>query len=352
MENENKKATEADVVNDNVVTGESLLRMDVKKLPYLVEGLFPKVGIATLAGSSDTGKSSILRQLAIGVARGDSEFLGFKLNLETKSALYVSTEDDAIATAYLLKKNLQDTPPEKLKSLGFIFDTEGLCEKLDKALTKSPADLVIVDAFGDIYSGEMNAANKVRSFLTQFSSIAGKHKCLIVFLHHTSKRTDYLVPSKDNLLGSQGYESKMRLAIEFRKDYDHPELRHLCIVKGNYVPDSEKDSSYVLQMDSNMVYSNTGARKPFNELVRQAYTGAAKVPYNMDEICECKKKGMSLRKTEEFLAAKGVEISKSQIGILFQRCPNVQPLSDVDNGQSEEAQETEEVQAKGSDEEE
>src|SRR5688572_9617791 len=70
---------------DGEITGEHLLLADVQKIPCLVEPFLQQVGLACLAGSSDTGKSSLLRQLAISVVTGEKEFLGFPINARFKS---------------------------------------------------------------------------------------------------------------------------------------------------------------------------------------------------------------------------------------------------------------------------
>lgn len=93
----------ADKLSDEI-TGEMLLMKHVHEIPTLVEPLFPKVGLACLAGSSDTGKSAFLRQMTMAVSAGLPSFLGMKLNAVHRSAFYVSTEDDETATAYLLNR--------------------------------------------------------------------------------------------------------------------------------------------------------------------------------------------------------------------------------------------------------
>jgi RecA-family ATPase len=110
------------------------------------------VGLLALAGSSDTGKSSILRQFAIAVSLADAEFLGWKLNLKHNSAIYVSTEDDELAVNYLLNKQTRSRglPPNRYKNLRFLFDTTRLLEKLDKELSRQKTDCVIIDAFTDV----------------------------------------------------------------------------------------------------------------------------------------------------------------------------------------------------------
>ena len=77
-----------------------------------------------------------------------------------------------------------------------------------------------------------------------------------------------LAPSKNNAVGSQSFEAKMRLMFEFRLDRERDDLRHLCIVKGNYIPAEAKKASYVLRMDENFCFSATGGRRPFELLAK------------------------------------------------------------------------------------
>ncbi len=249
-------------------SAEELLNRGIQSIPCLLGPFLPKTGLCAVAGSSDTGKSSLLRQLAISVAAGLLQFLGFFLTAVHKRAIYVSTEDDEYAVSYLLNKANKSLKlsAEKFKGLTFIFDTHNLLERLEKMLSETPVDLIIIDAFSDLYGKSMNDTNQVRTFLNEYSQLAQRYKCLIIFLHHTGKRTDDLAPSKHNLLGSQGFEAKMRLVIELRTDQVEPDKRHLCIVKGNYLSKEYKTESYILHFDENMTFDNTGERRPFEEL--------------------------------------------------------------------------------------
>lgn len=249
-------------------TGEELLNRNIQNIPCLLDPIFPKVGLCAVAGSSDTGKSSWLRQLALYVAAGKSEFLGFKLNAETNKSIYVSTEDDQYAMSWLLNtaNKTFNLSPAKFKEIKFIFDTYNLLERLDLILSESKVDLIVIDAFSDIYGRSMNDTNQVRTFLNEYSQLAQKHKCLVIFLHHTGKRTEELSPGKHNLLGSQGFEAKMRLVIELRKDQEEADKRHMCIVKANYLPEEYKRESFVLQFDENMTFTMTVEKRAFDEL--------------------------------------------------------------------------------------
>lgn len=252
------------------ITGEDLLNRKTESIPCLVEPFLQRTGLACLAGSSDTGKSMFLRQLAIAVAAGMSYFLGWVLNLIHRSAIIVQTEDDQTAISFLLTRQAEGMAPERLKSLRFIFDLENLIKELDARLTDAPADLVVIDCFSDAFGGDLKDTQKIRLYLNQYQQLAEKHQCLFLFLHHTGKRTENFEPSKNNLLSGQGFEAKMRLVIELRADPTRADQRHLCIVKGNYLAAEHKRESYVLSFDpENFTFSETDERTPFEMLSKK-----------------------------------------------------------------------------------
>lgn len=256
--------------------------------------------MACLAGSSDTGKSSLLRQLAISITAGETNFLGFKINSKHQSVIYVSTEDLELETSYLLQRQADKFKPEFLKGLSFVFEANDLKNTLDNMLSQKPTDLIVIDCFADIFSGDLKDTHSIRTCLHSYQELAQKHNCLILFLHHTGKRTENLEPSKNNLLSGQGFEAKMRLVIELRSDFMNPNKRHLCIVKGNYLPAKHKKESYVLNFDEQtFTYSNTGERTPFELLVKTPNEDSSKAKYF--EAIRLKEKGCTHEQIAEQL---------------------------------------------------
>ncbi len=241
----------------------------------LVDPLLPRVGIVSLVGSSDSGKSSLLRGLALAVASGADSWLSLPLRTRHQSALYISTEDDEDAIATLLHKQNEELGLSRgdLAGLKFLFDVENLTLRLELLLSESPVDLIVVDAFSDLYRGSMNENNQVRTWLQRWHEIAQKYECLVIFLHHTGKRTEALLPSKHNSIGSQGFEAKMRLMMELRTDRNNTTLRHLCVVKGNYLGPEWKGRSLVLRFSDHLNFSNTGERVEFEELCQWEQSG-------------------------------------------------------------------------------
>ena len=295
-------------------SGKELLDMNVTTLPVLLDPFLPKTGVVAIAGSSDTGKSSILRQMAVDIATNEPTSLGFPLHATHNRAIYVSSEDDKYSIAFLLQKQMiNDEKKASYDNLAFIFNTENLLPNLESVLKKHKVDAIFIDTMTDIFEGDLNQTNKIRSFLNKFSNLAEKRKCLIVFLHHTGKRTESLPPSKDNLLGSQGFEAKMRMVIELRKDFSNPKYRHVCIVKGNYLPESFKQQSFVFEFDENMRFTNLNLRVPFEQLARGDSANSERRSALVKAIAY-RDEGLSVSKIAEKLNAEGINVARSTVG--------------------------------------
>lgn len=259
---------ESHAKESKIIFGNELLSMPAEEIPTLLEPIFPKVGLVGFAGSSDTGKSSFLRHFLFSTVTGQTSFIGLKQKSEHKKAIYISSEDEKHALAFLFQKLNKEykLPPESLNGLRVITDTENLRDTVEAELIAERVDVIVLDTFSDLYTKSMNESNQVRAFLNEYSQLAQKYQCLVIVLHHTGKKTEEFAPSKNNLLGSQGFESKMRVVVELRLDRYQTDVRHFCIVKGNYLPREYKESSYVLKMNQNFFFSATGERVSFEEL--------------------------------------------------------------------------------------
>lgn len=305
------------------MTAKELLDLEVREVPMLIKDLMQKKGLVGITGSSDTGKSCFLRQLALAITRGDSHFLNFEINARSQHVLYVSTEDLMEDLAYLIRKQLGD-PEESLDcydNLHFITDTHNLLTQLDERVEELQPDCVIIDCFTDLFTGDMNMASSMRPFLDNFRVLAQRHNTLFILLNHVGKRTETNRPSKHNSLGSQSFEAKMRLLIEFRKDQQDPTRRHLCIVKGNYIPEEHKTQSYVLRMDQEtLTYHYTGERLPFAEM------GTNRTTYQDqwgDRACELREANpdATIDQILELLQQEGFTGSRSTAANILNECP-------------------------------
>jgi|TARA_B110000211_G_scaffold206627_1_gene241806 KaiC/GvpD/RAD55 family RecA-like ATPase len=306
-----KPFSEKEEPEKDIWNAKELIERKITKLPTLVDPIFPRCGSIALAGGSDLGKSTFLRQFALSVAIGDSLFLGWDLKTQHQRAIYVSTEDDKDQITISLKtfnehRNLKS---EKFEGVDFVFAIENLVETLRNRITINKIDVLIIDAFLDVFPGVMNDGGQVRRFITEYDQLAKEFGFLVIFNHHAGKRTQMFAPSKDNLLGSQSFEARMRLVIEMRPDFIDDNKLHLCIVKGNYLPPEYKKESFVIEANENRYFSNTGEREVFEHLRE-----SVKEKQDLKKLCwDLKEEGKTVREIEVDLRSQGYKISKSTV---------------------------------------
>ena len=277
-----------------------------KEVEYLVDKLIPRGTLCALVGESDTGKSSLLRQLAVSMVYGDEDFLGFKMKSSCNNVLYVSTEDGEMATSVWLNKYFgqEKSKDDILSRLNFIFSTDGIISNLRDTVKKNCIDLIIVDSYADLFTGSMNNSNEVRGFLNQYDNLVNEFGTTVIFLHHTKKSSAGSRPNKNNILGSQGFEAKMRSVMMLTKDNVNKSHRHLCVVKNNYMPETNKSESFVLKFNEQLAFENTGERVDLDELIDEDYLKQAK---------ELREGGKSIRAITDELNSNGFNVSKSSI---------------------------------------
>jgi RecA-family ATPase len=313
MEENNKKKKMTDLpfqiegsLKKLFIGADEIKNKNYNRIEFLVDKLIPMGTLCALVGESDTGKSSLLRQLALSLVYGDSDFLGFKLKESCRNVIYVSTEDGEMATSVWLNKHFgkDQAKDDRLAKLKYVYNTEGIINNLKEVVKTNCVDLIIIDSYADLFTGSMNNSNEVRSFLNMYNNIANEFGVTVIFLHHTKKASAGMAPNKNSILGSQGFEAKMRSVLMLTKDDSDESLRHLCVIKNNYIPESSKSMSNVLRFNEYLSFDNTGDQVPLNELASEEWIPMAK---------QMKDNGKSYRQISGELSEKGHQVSKSSI---------------------------------------
>lgn len=231
---------------------ELLSTFDGKETDFLWDNLIPRVGTGLLVGQPDLGKSQLAKELAIMIAKGSSEHLGMKLKPIHNHVLYVFTEDQEEGVSSSLHKQLikhSDLDQSKL-SLAFLRDESiaELIQKVDAFCTLTPVDLVVIDAFGDIFSGSDSNNNiQMRRDIKAFDDIVRKHKISVLFVHHINKSGYGKNPSQELIQGGSGLTQKVRFALFLSRNDDGQKF--LNVAKGNYSSSFYKDNRLPVDFD-------------------------------------------------------------------------------------------------------
>lgn len=308
METEVKKI----IMPQFVISGKTLFESPVQDYPMLWGHYFPKIGIALLAGSSDCGKSSLMRQLSGAIVFGESKFLGLRLDTIHKSVVYVCSEDtDEDIKRIMKREHLEKRSADGYCHIHFIFDIDRTIEKIEELLKICPVDCVILDSLNDFIRGDGNNAFFVRQFMEKIRILAMKYKCLFVLIHHYRKSAPDTNASKNDVLGSQSIEAKARAVISMEKSGGCSKERILRITKGNYVHDDLKEKVLKIVPDEKFVFSSTGELL-VNTTIRQVKSLV--LDDNMKSIIIMfHGQGYSARKIADVLKEMGHKISKSTV---------------------------------------
>jgi RecA-family ATPase len=290
-----------------LITATEILAMKEIDIPYLWKPFLNSQGLAALVGSSDVGKSSFLRQLAINVVLKKPDFLGHELNVRYGRVIYFTTEDNKNSVNALLKKQIDKSiNPDDLNGLCYIFNVENPFKVIEEQLKAEKTDLVIIDAYSDVFEGNSNEMTATRKFLNRYDKLAQDYDCSIVFLHHTGKRTELGTPSKNNIIGSQGFEAKMRVVMDLRKQEGNSN-RFLQITKGNYLPESKKSKAMELLFNDKQEFEFTGQYVDKNNLLSKPKFAEDEKATIMKEAEKMFNNGLSYDKILIELRKSGIE---------------------------------------------
>jgi archaellum biogenesis ATPase FlaH len=311
----------------NVMTGAELLAMKETEIPMLLKGMLKKVGIATLAGSSDVGKSFLCLDLALAICSNETKVFGVDINRTHGRVLLVSTEDEISDVAVRLN-NLVNGRKINLDRLTVIFAPTNPLKQIQDELKKNPVDLIILDTFGDLFTGNINQSVEVRTFFKPYKELATEHQCAIIFNHHIGKSKEMNgAPSKNDLLGSQGIESASRTVLMLGKKPDGK--RVLTVVKGNCISEELKNTGIEMEFSPNTGFTPTGKMITKND-------DDPKTGFTPEQVALMKKiyeeKG-NVKDAAKALKELGLAVDKNKIKGITEGCPSVQAPSDLDDGQ-------------------
>lgn len=205
-------ATQAENVPDKFVFTPlgDLLNEPEEKIVWIVDGLLPSSGFSVIAAKPKVGKSTLARQLALCVTRGES-FLG--LQTAKGPVLYVALEEKRSEVKRHLRL-LGATGSENLYShIGSA--PEAASKWLEKEIVNRKPVLVIIDTlFRFVSITDGNDYAKVTAALTPLLSLARDNGVHLMVVHHARKGGG---DGGDSMLGSTAIFGSVDTAIILKR---------------------------------------------------------------------------------------------------------------------------------------
>ena len=169
------------------------------QVDWLVDELLIKGGISLIAAAPKSGKSTIVRQLAKAVCKGES-FLGRK-TMKGKVA-YLALEEHPAMLKRQFNKIGVSGDDDILLHVGPVYNSSAT-EDLIKFLKDYDAELVVIDTLA-LFVGldDINSYDKVNTAMAQVRRIARETGSHVMLVHHTVK-TD--MTGMNSIMGSQAF---------------------------------------------------------------------------------------------------------------------------------------------------
>lgn len=268
---------------------------DLRKTSFNYETLLPpflpRVGVGAVVGMPDSGKSMLCRQLALSVALRKGIFCGMPLITKHHHAIFITTEDTIESTkqCFTRQANAMTNPKpnfeENLKiMIADDLSTDEILSLLEDILRKHPTDLVVIDAYGDVFKGgEGNSNIQNRNSVRPFSRLARAYETCIIFVHHTNKTARNYAPDQVHVQGGSGFVQKVRSILELRT-MSGSNTKFLTCVKGNYTSSEKKSEAIKLVFDpETFLYKDTGERMPI-EYITSEKTNRSKLDLKPSDV--------------------------------------------------------------------
>lgn len=180
--------------------------------PYTVRGLLTSGSVAMLTGNSDAGKSPLMLDIAVAVARG-TPWNGMRTR--QGPVLHLSTEGKATLEARILAQRIEHgiVPSDPLLfgsvTLNLVEgpDTRAIIETAKQAEARfgTPVSLIVIDTMSHVLGGgDESDPSTVRALTSNLQRIASKTGAAVVIVHHPPKDESTLYRGHSSLINDIG----------------------------------------------------------------------------------------------------------------------------------------------------
>ncbi|MCK5177224.1 MAG: AAA family ATPase, partial [Candidatus Aenigmarchaeota archaeon] len=176
------------------ITADKLLKKDIPKIEYLVEGIIPKAGLVYCFGPSGSFKTNFLLYLVMMGAIGKNVF---DFNIKEKfRTLWLDEENRDIGMKDKISKisngiGIENGDLRKINILiseGFNILNKIALDNLDYYINKHNPDLVVIDSIAKVFPLSERNEGDVRKIYTFLKPFITKYKLTFIIIHHARKK--------------------------------------------------------------------------------------------------------------------------------------------------------------------
>jgi RecA-family ATPase len=250
---------------------------------FIIPELLPAHSVAMFIGEDGIGKTQLCTQLALHICFKYPSFLGLPLNAVHHSALICATEDSRKKWIQAAAKQHNKLEPNvKPTSINLQFmeasefdELQELKDSLEGELKRQPYDLIVVDAFSDLFTmidGEINSNKDARTLLKYLGGVCSTYSTTIIVIHHAAKtkivakrHNSKIFVEKNDSQGAGAITQRPRTVLALSNDPKSISengltyTNYLHAVKANEMGKHYVKHAIRLQFDGgNLLHKNTG----------------------------------------------------------------------------------------------
>ena len=174
----------------SVITGIEADKIKLKDTVEIIETIMPENAITILGGTTGANKSYLAMQMAMSIANGEDEFLGFRINRKNLKVLYVDTE---VGEQRLVRRYRQLASQFNWKASDNIIwiakdDKSNVYNDIESAIKRFKPDIVIIDCLYNTCDNEDISKNANISKVTdRITELRTNYDITVFCIHHMNK---------------------------------------------------------------------------------------------------------------------------------------------------------------------
>jgi RecA-family ATPase len=256
-----------------LVNASDLFNLDLPPQEWVVDNLIGKEKVILLAADTGVGKSYFAQQLAIAIAAGLPEIIGFKIP-KARRVFFINLEMSHVQMWERNRALLSGLDKSEILALESQLQYNNCKEgrhlfedswgRIEQTITENdPFDLIIVDNLYSSQTGDDEVNRDAKVLLAQIIKIAELKKSSILLIAHHKKHDsmhDYL--EVNNIRGASTYANACDVIIQLAESNTEDGLRLFRITK-NRDSSNNRNKTIGLQLDKDTSWiQNIGEVNP------------------------------------------------------------------------------------------
>jgi hypothetical protein len=220
-------ANSAEITKEDCLTLESFMSEDEIGLKWFVEDVIPEESVTILGGMQGLGKTWLMLDLAIELARGGGSWMG-KYLVHPARVLYIDEESSGRLLRFRLKKllsekglRISDLNLHLAVNRGFNLSDSNSTLKLKSLITKLSPQVIFIDSLVRVHRANENFSTEMAGVFSTVKQITKEFKCSVIFSDHEHKgvyhQDNESDPSSNDLRGSNEKGAFADTVLSLRK---------------------------------------------------------------------------------------------------------------------------------------